>query len=216
MINTSSGGPNASSGRVSTAAGREVPHSRPTFFPGDVMARISKAAKKALELRSNLWPDLDPTLLWNRHEMDGYTSVPRTMPIVTDIIDDLTKGKPAGRTYFELWCRAYDEMYVSLGSASTLATHSGYSGPRAVRMWSERIESLVKLGFILVEEGSAGKLAHALVLNPHLVIKRLYANKAAGISKAKYNALMERATEIGSEDFKPPKPPKAESASPGR
>ncbi|MGM4893895.1 hypothetical protein [Tardiphaga sp. 839_C3_N1_4] len=117
------------------------------------------------------------------------------------IIDDLTKGKPASDAYFELWCRAYDEMYISLGAAAMLARHSGYSGQRAVRLWAERIELLAELGFIRVREGASGKLSHAVILNPHLVIKRLFADKKPGLLKEKYDALVERANETGSVDF---------------
>lgn len=167
------------------------------------MARKSPAAKKVEALRSTLWPDLKKDDLWNRKVDDGFTSIPRTMPIIMAIIDDLTKGKPASAAYFELWCRAYDEMYVSLGLASTMATHCGYTGQRAVRMWSERIESLAALGFIRVREGASGKLSHAVILNPHLVIKKLAEKKTIGIMPDKYVALVERATEVGSEDFIP-------------
>ncbi|MBZ9843984.1 hypothetical protein [Mesorhizobium sp. CA5] len=165
------------------------------------MAKKSRAAKKTEALRASLWPDLDPSHLWSRHTDDGYTSIPRTLPIIMSIIDDLTKGKPASAAYFELWCRAFDEMYVSLGAAAALATHSGYSGQRAIRMWQERIESLDKLGFIRTKEGSAGRLSHAVILNPHLVIKALHDKKHPGVTKEKYAALVERATETGSDDF---------------
>lgn len=69
-------------------------------------------------------------------------------------------------------------------------------------MWSERIELLAKYGFILIREGSSGKLSHALIINPHLVIRKHYENNMGGIMKEKYDALVERATEIGSVDFK--------------
>ncbi|KXF78588.1 hypothetical protein ATN84_01985 [Paramesorhizobium deserti] len=126
------------------------------------------------------------------------------MPIIIKIIDDLTKGTPAGNTFFELWCRAYSEMYVSLGAAGTLATHSGYSGQRAVRMWQDRIELLEELGFIRTKSGSAGRFAHAVILNPHKIIRQLRETNHGGITTEKYEALVERATEIGATDFKDP------------
>lgn len=166
------------------------------------LRRKSRAGKKTEELRQTLWPDLDPDMLWDVNYDDGYTPVPRTMPIMISIIDDLTKGKPAGVTFFELWCRAYGEMYVSLGAAASLATHSGYSGQRAVRVWQERVESLEKLGFIKTKPGSAGRYSHSVLLNPHKVLRNLYEEGNSGISKEKYDALVERATEIGAKDFK--------------
>lgn len=125
------------------------------------------------------------------------------MPIIMAIIDDLTKGKPSSAAYFELWCRAYDEMYVSLGLSASMAAHCGYTGQRAVRMWAERIEYLADLGFIRVKPGASGKLSHAVIVNPHLVIKKLYEAKNPGVTQEKYIALVERATEIGSLDFQP-------------
>ncbi|MCA2370021.1 hypothetical protein ATU3B_00180 [Agrobacterium genomosp. 3 str. CIP 111-78] len=165
--------------------------------------RKTRAARKTEALRATLWPDLDKSLLWNSYSDDGYTPVPRTMPIVMSIIDDLTKGKPASTTFLELWCRAFNEMYVSLGAAASLATHSGYSGIRAVRMWQDRIELLDELGFIRTKNGSAGRFSHAVVLNPHKVIRKLFEDGHQGVSKEKYDALVERATEVGSDDFKP-------------
>ncbi|ANL68474.1 hypothetical protein AMC82_PB00310 (plasmid) [Rhizobium phaseoli] len=165
--------------------------------------RKKRAARKTEALRASLWPDLDKALLWNSYSDDGYTPVPRTMPIMISIINDLTKGKPAGLTFLELWCRAFNEMYVSLGAAAALATHSGYSGPRAVRMWQERIGQLDELGFIRTKNGAAGRYSHAVILNPHKIIRSLYEAGHEGVVKEKYEALVERATEVGSDDFKP-------------
>lgn len=158
-----------------------------------------RAARKTESLRAELWLDLDPELLWDVDSHDGYTPVPRTMPI----INDLTKGKPAGPAFLEFWCRAYKQMYVLLGAAAALATHSGYTGPKAVRNWQERIEQLEALGFIRTARGSAGRFSHAVILNPHKVIRSLYESGNVGVTPDKYDALKERANEIGSEDFKP-------------
>ncbi len=113
-------------------------------------------------------------------------------------------------TYMELWCRTFDEMYVSLSKSKEIAFHSGFTGQRAERTWSEKIRKLDELGFISVREGQAGLLSHALVLNPYLVIKELYDGKKYSISKEKYNALVERAIEIGAgEDLEDDKTEKA-------
>lgn len=163
-------------------------------------------ARRALTTRESLWPDLKAEDFWSRHEDDGFTSVPRTLPIVLNIIDDLTKGKPASAPYLELWCRAFDEMYVSLGTAAALAASSGYNGPRAVRMWADRIESLAQLGFIRLAEGSSGRLSHAVILHPHKVVQKLHEAKQPGLLKAKYDLLVERARDVGADDFAVPEP----------
>jgi hypothetical protein len=152
------------------------------------VSRPIKYIRKIRELRAKLWPDIHfRAELWHRKRNDGFVTVPRTMPLIIGIIDDLTKGAPAGMTYAELWCRAYDEMYVSLSRAKELAFHSGFIGQRAERTWAEKIRKLAEIGFIRVKEGQAGPLSHALILNPYLVIKRLHEAGAAGISQEKYN-----------------------------
>lgn len=162
------------------------------------MSRPTKYVKKIRELRAALWPEINfESDLWQRTVHDGFTTIPRTMPLIMSIIDGLTKGAPASTTYLELWCRAYDEMYVSLTKSREMAFHSGFTGQRAERTWAEKIRKLAELGFISVKEGQAGPLSHALILNPYLVIQRLYDAGTAGIPKNKMNALYERGLEVG-------------------
>lgn len=166
------------------------------------MSRPGKYIQRIRELRSKLWPELEPNKqLWHRKRRDGFVSIPRTMPLIIDIIDGLSKGTPAGSTYLELWCRSFDEMYISLSRSKELAFHSGFTGQRAERTWAEKIRKLDELGFISVKEGQAGPLSHALIFNPYHVVKRLYESGNSGIPKDKYNALVERAIEIGANDL---------------
>lgn len=164
------------------------------------MARPHKIIKKIETLKQKLWPDVIDGELWNRKVNDGFFTIPRTMPIIMSIIDDLTKGSPASSVYLELWSRAYDEMYVSLGKSQEMSYHSGFTGQRAVRAWSERVRSLQKLGFIGLKEGTSGALSHAIIYNPHVAIERLHRNNHPGLLESKYMALLERGTEIGAED----------------
>jgi hypothetical protein len=162
------------------------------------MSRVSKFVKKTRELRARLWPEINfAEELWHRKINDGFITVPRTMPIILSIIDDLTKGAPASSTYLELWCRSFDEMYVSLSKSKEMACHAGFIGQRAERTWVEKIRALEGLGFISVKAGQAGPLSHALILNPYKVIERLHEAKTPGLSAEKYNAFIERAIEIG-------------------
>lgn len=166
-----------------------------------------KIAKKNVELRTRLWPDLSPDDLWHRSVYDGFTSVPRTMPLIMNIIDDLAPGsKRTAMTYLALWGQAFDEMYVSLQNADDLAFHSGYTGQRAVRSWKERIRELEKLGFIRTAPGTAGNLSHAVILNPHFAIRRLHAAKTPGLTTPAFNALVARAIAIGAQDMSIPLP----------
>ncbi len=51
---------------------------------------------------------------------DGFTTVPRTMPIAKQAIDAQTKGRPAGRTLFGLWARAPDSPSLTATSLCLL------------------------------------------------------------------------------------------------
>lgn len=161
-----------------------------------------KYIRRIRELREKSWPDVDfKKELWHRKRNDGFITIPRTMPLIISIIDDLTKGGPAGMTYAELWCRSFDEMYVSLSKSKEMAFCSGFVGQRAERTWAEKIRKLAELGFIKIKGGQAGQLSHALIMNPYLVIKKMYQDGQPGLSRDKYDALVERAIEIGATDL---------------
>jgi len=67
--------------------------------------------------------------------------------------------------------------------------------------WSARMRLLEKLGFIAIKGGKAGPLSHALILNPHFVIRQHYARKTPGLIEASYTALIEWGLEIGAADI---------------
>ena len=164
-------------------------------------AKGAAISKKVIKRRGHLWPRLNPDALWNRKIHPGFTTIPRNMGLIMTIIDDLTKGKPASRTYFELWCRARDEMFTLLGYKESIAFHSDFTGQRAVRTWTERMRSLQALGFIDIKPGASGPLTYVLIWNPYHVIRNLWENKMPGLTESKYNALIDRSAEIGADDW---------------
>jgi hypothetical protein len=156
--------------------------------------------KRQLEMREKLWPGLRNAQLWMRRERDGFSTVPRVLPLMMSIMDDLAgKGTPVGQTYFELWCRLYDESFLVLNRHEEMAFHAGFSGQRAVRTWRDRIRILAKLGFLDVLPGPSGDLSYALFWNPYHVLKRH--NEAGLIQHAKWLTLEVRATEIKATDL---------------
>lgn len=162
--------------------------------------RASKMSKRTLELRSQLWPDLDESLLWKRTVAKGFTTIPRTFPHMLDIMDDLAgKGTPVSKVYLSLWCRVFDEGMLELKSYDDMAFEAGFSGQRAITTWKQRMSLLVKLGFILVEKGTRGEFDYVLILNPYPVIKQLYENNQ--IQKQKYITLFARTQEVGAIDL---------------
>ncbi len=165
-----------------------------------------KIAKRQLELRDRLWPDLPQDRLWTRHTHDGFTTLPKAMPLMLSIMDDLAKGQPVSSTYLELWCRTFDENFVTLSKPREMAFHSGFFGQRAERTWRARLNILADLGFISLREGPSGPASYALVYNPYKVIQDHHARRTPGLRTDKYNALVERAIEIGDESLSPPRP----------
>src|ERR1700733_10310760 len=149
-----------------------------------------KIAQRQLELRARLWPDHTDGHIWRRQVHHGYTTVPRTMPLILSIIDDLA-GSPVGMAYLELWGRAFDEGFVTLSKTRESACHAGFDGQRGERTWRAKMKLLAELGFIEIQSGPSGAMSYALILNPSLVI-RLHDQKRSGLREDKYNALVER------------------------
>ncbi len=171
------------------------------------MPRNSKLMQKQLVLRSKLWPNIHPQEhLWLRKERDGFTTLPRTMPLIMQIMDNMSpKGKPVSGTYLELWSRAFDECFVTLSKPREMAFHSGFTGQRGERTWKGRLQILSDLGFIMLQPGPSGPMSYALILNPYKVIQYAYHNKPnAGITADKFLALQARAIEIGANDLDHP------------
>lgn len=159
--------------------------------------RRSKAQEKALKLREEYWPSLPEGELWDRKMHRGFTTIPRTMPQVMNIIDSLSKNQPAGSTYFVLWCRAYDEALVVVDTPSALAAESGFTGERALTTWRQRMRALQELGFIDCKEGATGPFHYVLLKNPHTIVKRLKEKIQDGL----YRQLLDRALDIGAKDM---------------
>jgi hypothetical protein len=165
--------------------------------------KISKAQEKAKALRDSVWPDLDEEMLWNRKSVSGFTTIPRTMPLVMNIIDALTKNKPAGTAYFVMWCRTFDHSLLVIDNPMTLSVEAGFSGERALSTWKDRMRSLVELGFIDAKEGPSGPYHYVLLFNPHKVVWGLKDR----IQASTFRQLQTRAIEIGAKDMQPAQAP---------
>lgn len=162
--------------------------------------RKSKMQRKYIQIRSEHWPKLDTEDLWDRNQCDGFTTMPRTMPHICRILDDLAdNGKPLAETYTALWARVWDENILIIDSPKTLAYESGFLSSRGESNWKERMKKLKELGFIDSRQGTAGEFHYVLMLNPHKVVKKL--RKADKVPDRLYNPLYERALDVGAEDF---------------
>jgi hypothetical protein len=154
----------------------------------------SAAARRRLKLRGELFKGSSEDDIWIRANFIGFTSVPRTMPLVLRIIDGLD-AKKAARVYFDLWCRAFDDFFIDVRDEHECAYSSGYSGQRAIRSWRERVEVLVSAGFVRATKTKLGRYRHVLILDPHKVIEKL--NNEERIDEDDWLALEEHLIAIG-------------------
>lgn len=142
------------------------------------------------------FPDLDTGMLWSRKKHNGFATIPRTMPLVMEVIDARSeKGHPAGHTLFCLWSRALDHPYLVIDKPKIYASESGLIGERAESSWRKRMAKLVELGFIAAGEGASGPYHHVVLLNPHVVVTRLHDKNQ--VQTATWNFFKDRAEEVG-------------------
>jgi hypothetical protein len=159
--------------------------------------RRTKAREKLLNLRKEIWPDLQGNAIWDRQVHRGFTTIPRTLPIVMNIIDSLSNGKPAGFVYFVLWCWSFDDPLIIIDNPQSFASESGFTGERALSTWKQRMKTLKSLGFIDSKDGASGEFHYVLVFNPHTIARNLKER----IQQHRYIELLDRASQIGAKDM---------------
>lgn len=167
--------------------------------------------ERDIELRDSLFVGAE-TRMWDRKQVGGFTTMPKTMPYICRILDELSKGQPLSSTYIALWCATWDNAFVRLGRMPDLAFAAGFTGQRGARTFQDRLRRLVELGFVEIAPSGAQPMGLLFLPNPHQVIVSLYQAKgapdadpalklkAAGIQAATYNAFVERAQEVGATD----------------
>ncbi len=168
-----------------------------------VKTRRNKAKESNLKMRQHLWPEHDQSTLWLREDKTrkGYTTMPRTMPmfinLINDVSEQVTEGKsvPAGKSYLVLWCRVHDEGFLKIESEASAALEAGYEGERNVTTWREHMKVLKQLGFIDYKNGPAGPFQYILLLNPYQVVTAL--RLKGWVQESAYTALFQRAVDIG-------------------
>jgi hypothetical protein len=168
--------------------------------------RTAKAiVEKQLAQRELLWPGAE-TWVWHRKANKGFATIPKTMPLVLQIMDDLSNGKPLSSTYLGLWCETWDNSMVNVSKHQEMAHGAGFTGQRATYTWSGRVNLLHQLNFIAIKPGKSGPISHIILWNPHCIIRWHHARKTPGLVEANFNALLERALEIGAKDMIDPIP----------
>lgn len=164
-------------------------------------ARAANAiAKKNRDLQEQLWPG-SGAWVWDRDRHRGFTTLPRTMPLVMRVVDGLApKGQPVSATYLALWCAGWDSPFVALRPRE-LAYAAGFGGQRAEHTWAGRMRLLKGLKFIDTKPGKAGEFTYALIFNPHLAIRHHRQEGTLGLDAGAVAALVDLAHEIGAKDM---------------
>lgn len=156
-----------------------------------------KGKERVLKLRAAHFPEVTDEQLWHRKRNHGFTTLPRTLPIIMNIIDAQSKNKPAGRTYLGLWMRTFDEAFIIIENPMSFAAEAGFTGERAITSWKDRMTKLKDLGFIDARPGSSGDFHYVLLFNPHKVVRALRND----ISQRYFMQIIDRAAEIGATDM---------------
>jgi len=153
-------------------------------------------AVRRIQMRDQIWPS-EAQRLWHRKTEQGYSTIPRTLPLLMTLIDDLKgKGKDASRVYLDLWCRQMDDSFVEVTDEEAFAYSCGYATHgRNVRSWRERIDILRDMGFISVRPNGSRKYGYILLHHPHAVVSNL--QKTGKISLEWWGAFTKRAAETG-------------------
>lgn len=160
-------------------------------------ARKNGMAERAAEQLKEYFPDVPTEQLWLRQKNKGFSTIPRTLPIAMEVIDNLSKGQPAGHAYFALWCRAPDGPLVVVQNPIVFAAEAGFSGERAVDTWRRRMKQLKELGFIQTRKGVSGDFHYILLMNPNVVIELMHKSGKHPIQDELYLKFRDRIMDIG-------------------
>ena len=153
-----------------------------------------------LKLRKRVWANVPESEVWSRKPPTaGFTTIPRGLRHVMQIMDDMSKGKPLSATDFTLWCWGRDAQIVDVVSANELAFESGFTGQRMESTWRERMRLLQSLEYIRIAEGRYGPISHVLIMNPYMITKQQY--EAGKVQEVRYNALLQRLDDVGAKDL---------------
>lgn len=156
---------------------------------------MTERAKQQMDIQ---FPDYPHAQLWQRKVNDGYSTIPRTLPLAMQCIDAQSKGQPAGHTLLCLWIRAPDFPFLTIDAPATFAAETGFEGERAVDTWRRRMRTLRDLGFIEAKKGSTGDFHYVLLLNPNVGIEKLH--RVGKVQTALYGRFRDRLIDIGAQN----------------
>ena len=166
------------------------------------MANAKQSAKRRLTMAERAqqlmlvhFPSIPEALKWTRKTHDGFSTIPRTLPIAMQIIDADSKGQPAGHVLFCLWARMPDHSVITIENPSTFAAEAGFLGERAVDTWRRRMRKLRELNFIMAKPGASGEFHYVMLINPNAAVE--WMRNHSKVQDGLYSRFIERLPEIG-------------------
>ncbi|WP_405119926.1 hypothetical protein [Pseudomonas leptonychotis] len=166
------------------------------------MANAKQSAKRRLTMAERAqqlmlvhFPGVPDALTWTRKTHDGFSTIPRTLPIVMQIIDAQSKGQPAGHVLFCLWARMPDHPVIAIENPSTFAAEAGFIGERAVDTWRRRMKKLRELQLIFTKPGASGEFHYVMLTNPNAAVE--WMRHSGMVQDGLYSRFIERLPEIG-------------------
>ena len=141
------------------------------------------------------FPEYPEEWVWRRGSNNGFTTLPRSLPIAMQAVDCQTKGKPAGHTLFCLWARSPDHPLIVIENQATFAGEAGFQGARAVDTWRRRMKVLKQHRFIDTKPGTSGEFHYVLLLNPNVAVENM--RRQNMIQDELYGRFIDRVAEIG-------------------
>lgn len=152
-------------------------------------------AERAQQLMEVHFPDVPEEWKWTRKTHDGFSTIPRTLPIAMQVIDADSKGQPAGHVLFCLWARMPDHPVITIENPSTFAAEAGFLGERAVDTWRRRMKKLRELQFITTKPGASGEFHYVMLTNPNVAVE--WMRSSGKVQDGLYGRFIERLPEIG-------------------
>lgn len=151
-------------------------------------------------LRDSMFPGA-ANRLWEPLPSVGFVMIPKTLPFIVRILDEITKGAPVGRAYSVLWTFCWNnDAFVKMSRARDIAYACGYTGPRGVRLLNDRLIKLRELGMIETAPGTDGEISFVYLPSPHYSLLKIWISGTPKIQERSFNAFRERATALGAKD----------------
>jgi hypothetical protein len=127
----------------------------------------------------------------------GWAQMPRTVPLMSALIDELGGRNKAGRLYITLWAYEMGDGFVEVPDPAQLALESGYITNRAERTFNERIAILRELGFVRTARLGLREHGFVLLLDPHPVVMAIREKSPERVPERWWTAFVARCGAIG-------------------